>query len=324
MHVGTPVVAVTISPDNRYLATVINTPSTNSGPKQSKPYTLELREFRTHAFVNSVPFGENGLGPRVVFSPDGKQVGASEIESQEFFEVPSLKSQGSGGRGALVYAPDASWMVYMKGQRIIQRVSLAAPENVLVTNVPGLQELALSPDRRTLASSSEFGDVSLWDARTGRQLAGPLSAHTQRVVSLAFLPDGQQLVSAAWDGLLNIWSVGQARNLGRAVALRAHNNSISRTVVCPDGGKLPPAATTAPCGSGTRFCGKKLRSSMHTPTSSPTFLFQATASGSPALPSRHGASLARPAGGERRPRDERALKHLRCRLCRSCNPSPKG
>jgi WD40 repeat protein/predicted Ser/Thr protein kinase len=247
VRIGTPVLAVAISPDNRYLATVINNPSTTSEPKEPKPYTLELREFGTHALVKSVPFGANGLGPRVVFSPDGKQVGASEIAIQEFFEVPSLQSQGTAGRGALIYAPDGSWMAYMKGESIIKRVSLDRPEKVLVTNVPGLQDLALSPDLRTLASSTEFGDICLWDAESGQRLSEPISGHTLRVVSLAFLPDGTKLVSAAWDGLLGIWGIGISRTLEvtrgpNATPLRGHNNAMNRVVVCPEDG------TVATCG----------------------------------------------------------------------------
>jgi WD40 repeat protein len=243
VHVGTPVLAVAISPDNRYLATVINTPSTNSDPKRPKPYTLELREFRTHAVIQSVSFGENGLEPRVVFSPDGKQVAASDIATQEFFEVPSLQHRDSAGRGGLVYAPDGSWMVYMAHEKIIKRVALERAENVLVTNVPGLQELALSPNGRTLAGSSEYGDIWLWDVHTGRQLSGPLPGHTLRVVSLAFLPDGKKLASAAWDGLLGIWDIGLGQSLEmargpKAAPLRGHNNEMNRVVVCPGGGTL--------------------------------------------------------------------------------------
>jgi WD40 repeat protein len=67
------------------------------------------------------------------------------------------------------------------------------------------------------------------------------------VVSLAFLPDGKNLVSAAWDGLLGIWGVTSGGRLAgepgsNSALLRRHNNSMNRVVVCPDGG------TMATCG----------------------------------------------------------------------------
>jgi WD40 repeat protein len=239
LRIGAPVVAVAISPDARYLATIISTPLTNAVPELRKPYTLELRDFNTQALLSSAPFGANGLGPRIVFSPDSKQVGVSEALVLEFFEVPSLRKYPNAGSRGLVYAADGTWLAYINHGSIVKRTSLDTPEIPLVTNQDGLQDLAISPDGHTLASSTECGPIRLWDARTGRPQGKPLLGHTQRVVSLAFSTDGKTLVSAGWDGQLRISDVVHQRNLA---VLRGHNNSLNRVVVCPDGG------TIASCG----------------------------------------------------------------------------
>src|SRR5262249_850962 len=39
--------------------------------------------------------------------------------------------------------------------------------------------------------------------------------HAEKVTGLAFLPDGQALVSSSWDGTLRLWEVPTARELRR-------------------------------------------------------------------------------------------------------------
>jgi WD40 repeat protein len=63
---------------------------------------------------------------------------------------------------------------------------------------------AMSPDGRTLASSSWDETVRLWDARSGAEQA-LLKGHTDRVTSCAFSPDGRTLASASHDNTLRLW-----------------------------------------------------------------------------------------------------------------------
>jgi WD40 repeat protein len=69
-----------------------------------------------------------------------------------------------------------------------------------------VNDLAFSPDGRTLASASDDGTVKLWNVATG-DLQRTLAGHNREVEAIAFSPRGDLLASASWDGTVKIWDV---------------------------------------------------------------------------------------------------------------------
>jgi WD40 repeat protein/serine/threonine protein kinase len=63
-----------------------------------------------------------------------------------------------------------------------------------------------SPDGKHIASSSQDGKVTLWDAKSGQRLF-QFRAHESHARSVAFSPDGQRLATASWDKTVKIWDV---------------------------------------------------------------------------------------------------------------------
>ena len=236
LPVRAPALAVAVSPDGSYLATVVRTLVAPGKKTVFAPFELQLWDFKTRLFRKAVPFGGQHSGLWIAFSPDSKLLAVTDYSPLEFYKVPSLEHIKTVGSRGQIFATNGSWLAYIGNKGIIKRESLEAPEQVLVPGRGDLQQLALSPDGRVVAGSEQSGaKIWLWDARDGHSLGPPLSGHTLRIVALAFTPDGRTLVSCGWDGRLGIWDVGGRKNLA---FLRGHNNSFNQAVLSPDGSTI--------------------------------------------------------------------------------------
>jgi WD40 repeat protein/serine/threonine protein kinase len=63
-----------------------------------------------------------------------------------------------------------------------------------------------SPDGERIASASQDGKVTIWDARSGKQLF-QFRAHDEHARSVAYSPDGRLLATTSWDKTVKIWDV---------------------------------------------------------------------------------------------------------------------
>jgi WD40 repeat protein len=101
--------------------------------------------------------------------------------------------------------------------------ALAMPPMVwggVMPRTPSIKTLAISPDGRTLAAAWGQG-IHLWDLRTGKEL-GQFKGHQGTVVSVAFAPDNQTIVSGSADTTALVWDAGKGIKKTPTIELKAH------------------------------------------------------------------------------------------------------
>ncbi len=101
---------------------------------------------------------------------------------------------------------------------------------------------AFSPDGERIASASQDGKVTFWDARSGQQLF-QLQAHAKHARSVAFSPDGRLLATTSWDRTVKIWDVQTLARRPDPASLHTlrHHNVVWNAVFSPDGKRLASA-----------------------------------------------------------------------------------
>jgi WD40 repeat protein len=108
-----------------------------------------------------------------------------------------------------------------------------------------LENLALSPNGRTLAAVDDLGLVYLWDPSTGQRLAGPLGEPAPSGGVAAFSPDGHLLATgvSALTPRLELWDVA-SRTMVRRLPLPTED-AITGAAFSPPDGRVLAASTLA-------------------------------------------------------------------------------
>src|SRR6202040_2086346 len=105
----------------------------------------------------------------------------------------------------------------------------AVPIRTFGTSGTTTNSMALSPDGRTVASSSGVRTVSLWDVASGKEIHA-LDGHGAPVLSVAFSPDGRSVLSGSDDRTLKLWDVASGHELYTFIG---HASGVNRVAFSP-------------------------------------------------------------------------------------------
>jgi hypothetical protein len=139
--------------------------------------------------------------------------------------VDAVSCSGDGSRIAVMMAGQGLAVLDVKTLR--WSATLAAP-------TAHCSALVWSADQTRLASSTNDGQICLWDAATGR-LLWQQTGDQLDAACLVFDPQGQWLASGGFTRLVRLWAIEDGRPLG---GLAGHQQPVRSLAVAPDGQTL--------------------------------------------------------------------------------------
>jgi len=147
---------------------------------------------------------------------------------------PQLSTDGDVTFAA--FSPDDSSIVLATNRNLIRFVETATRRILSELAIPGgIASVAISPDRRVLATGGNAGALGLWDVATGQALRIDEKAAVGAIRAVAFSANGAlvaAVISSAEGPIVRMWEVAT----GRAVADLTGFVSLPRRIVfSPDG-----------------------------------------------------------------------------------------
>jgi WD40 repeat protein len=91
-----------------------------------------------------------------------------------------------------------------------------------------------SPDSRLVASGSDYGDIKIWDAFSGRQTP-VFCGHSHYVTNASFSPDGRYVVYGEFDKVFRMWDVKKGEQIR---TFSAGMSIVLYAAFSPDGKKI--------------------------------------------------------------------------------------
>ncbi|MHB1557837.1 MAG: c-type cytochrome domain-containing protein, partial [Isosphaeraceae bacterium] len=181
----------------------------------------------------------------VAFSPDGRLLASAAARQVVVFDLAKGKPAATlgdhpGPITSVRFTPDGHTLIAAGGRPGLfgawtswdastwkRRLDARGHSDAILA-------AAISPDGRTLATSSYDRQILIWDVASGK-VVRPLKEHSDAVYSLAFSPDGRTLASCAADRTVRLWDWSAGR---RTSTLSESTAELYAVAFTPDGSHL--------------------------------------------------------------------------------------
>ena len=200
----------------------------------------------------------------LAYSPDGSRIvsgsyvqsmvsggvdGALRIwDAVNGVELARLTRPGEGPVRAVAYSPDGSRIAAGCGDTVRIWDDGGAERLSLTDHHGAAWALAFSPDgSRLVVGSNDWGtapiglagNVTIWDATTGAQLATLTQAGNGLVRAVAYSPDGSRIVATSGDRVVRVWDASSHAQL---LTLTGHAAAVWDLAYSPDGTRIVTCA----------------------------------------------------------------------------------
>ena len=196
---------------------------------------------------------QQGFGQPTAFSPDGTALAAVQdktvrrwaVASGQEIDPPANRTPVS----VLAVSADGSRVAAGSEGHVLLWDAAGKPLHTFRLDMPaGVNCVALSPDGRLVAAGFHDGQVTLWNG-DGKKLWQQRS-HTDKVATLAFIDDGQTIVSAGADRQV-VWRETATGQRQRQVTARAGGVN-GDTLLAPNGQSPSPQPLSPAAGERGR------------------------------------------------------------------------
>lgn len=197
----------------------------------------------------------------IAFSPRGDSLAvAREARGVTIQGLSSERDLGATSGGdrvtSLAYSPDGSLLAVVSEDG---RISLWDADTLQVSaTIDGrgpVSGLAFSPDGRVILGGRIDGSAALWDVASGAEIVrfdggvgggsrgadGQRVRHSDRVVGVAFSPDGSLAATGSVDKTIGIWDVGR-RSPAAVGFLAGHTATVNSVQFSPNGQEIISAS----------------------------------------------------------------------------------